>query len=102
MDIAVIGGEEFTLGFRLAGITNVVDLPQGKDPAEEFRKLLACKDTAIILTDDATLGKLDVRTRGDVEESVRPVVVTLSTQASQGGLRRLIQKSIGVDLWKDE
>ncbi len=101
MDIAVIGGEEFTLGFRLAGITNVVDLPQEKDPAEGFAKLLADDSLAIILTDHATLDKLDERTRRDIEENVRPVIVMLSTQTSQEGLRKLIQKSIGVDLWKE-
>ncbi len=102
MNIAVIGGEEFTLGFRLAGITTIVDIPEGKDPAEEFRTLLGDKGIAIVMTDSATLGKLNERTRGDVEESVQPVVLTISTEESQEGLRRLIQKSIGVDLWKDE
>lgn len=102
MDIAIIGGEEFTLGFRLAGITHVVDLPEGKNPAEEFRTLLGNKGIAIIMTDNATLGKLNERMRSDVEQSVQPVVLTISAEESQEGLRRLIQKSIGVDLWKDK
>lgn len=101
MDIAIIGGEEFTLGFRLAGISRVVDIVEGKNPADNFMDLLSQKDIAIIMTDDTTMNLLDERTRDEVESSILPVVVTLSTEASQEGLRKLILKSIGVDLWKD-
>ena len=101
MDIAIIGGEEFTLGFRLAGISRVVNIVDEKNTAVKFMDLLLQKDVAIIMTDDTTMNLLDDRTRSEVESSVQPVVVTLSTEASQEGLRKLILKSIGVDLWKN-
>ena len=101
MDVAIIGGEEFTLGFRLAGISRVINIIDEKSTTVKFRDLLSQKDVAIIMTDDATMSLLDDRARDEAESSVQPVVVTLSTQSSQEGLRKLILKSIGVDLWKN-
>lgn len=101
MDIAIIGGEEFTLGFRLAGISRVVNIVDEQSATEKFMNLLSQNDVAIIMTNDTTMNFLDDRARDEAESSVQPVVVTLSTEESQEGLRKLILKSIGVDLWKD-
>jgi len=44
--------------------------------------------------------QLDEHDRMDIEESVMPVFLPLSINASQEGLRKMIIKSVGVDLWK--
>ncbi len=99
MELAVIGSNGFTLGFALAGIKRLVD--RDADPAPAFRQVMQQAEVGIIITDEATMAKLDERTRDDVERSVRPVIVVLSTEATQESLRKMIKKSIGVDLLKD-
>ncbi len=106
MDVAVFGGSEFTLGFMLAGIKNVVTIEEKEDARaaqaeKKLDELLAEKETGIVIIDDHLLKQMDERTREKVERSVRPVFVPLSTEASQETLRKMIIKSIGVDLMRE-
>lgn len=115
MDVAVFGGSEFTLGFMLAGIKQVFTIDEternkekkegtGIRPANVEKMLddlLTAKEIGIVVIDDHLLRQMDERTREKVERSVRPVFVPLSTEASQDTLRRMIIKSIGVDLMRE-
>ena len=98
MEIAVVGGQEFTLGFRLAGIRKVVDVEENPEPA--MRSLMGDSELGIVITDNTTLEKLDDYAKQDVQKSVKPVFIVLSADAvAQDALRKMIIKSIGVDLW---
>lgn len=100
--IIALGGSEFTLGFRLAGIETVeISEEKKKEPQGYFEELFIDEGLGIIITDDKTMGALPEHFRADVEARVKPVTVMLSTAASQETLRKQIKKSIGVDLWKD-
>jgi len=108
MDISVVGGSGFTLGFMLAGIKKVVTVEADEhDPgfASQAEKIvddaLLEKDTGIVIIDETLLRTLNERMREKVERSVRPVFVPVSTEASQETLRRMIIKSIGVDLMRE-
>ena len=46
------------------------------------------------------MGGLDKHQKLEVEDSVDPVFIPVSTKVEQDSLKRLIKKSIGVDLWK--
>ncbi|MFH1440083.1 MAG: V-type ATP synthase subunit F [Candidatus Woesearchaeota archaeon] len=95
-DIVAIGGEEFTLGFRLAGIRTIETI----SPKEDFERLISDREIGIIITDENILQRLPEHFREDVEGKVKPVTVALSTTAAaQETLRKKIIKSIGVDLW---
>ena len=94
--IAVMGREEFVLGFQLTGIRKVI--VGDENPREQVRSLLQSKDTSIVLIDQATIDKLEEHDLFDVESSIAPVFVTLSTEGGMGNLRKLIKKSIGVDI----
>jgi vacuolar-type H+-ATPase subunit F/Vma7 len=97
--IIAIGGSEFTLGFRLAG----VDTIETENPKEEFEKAFENPNIGIIITDESTLEQLPEHFREDAESRVKPVTVALSTTAAaQETLRKKIIKSIGVDLWSKE
>ena len=98
-EIKAIGGAEFTLGFRLAGIKTeeVTDNIEDK-----FMQLSEDENLGIIITDDKTFNSLPEHIQEKVEGMVKPVTVVVSTDAaSQDTLRKKIKKSIGVDLWKD-
>jgi len=100
MEIAVVGGQEFTLGFRLAGIRKVIDV--GENPEPDIRKIMGDSEVGIVITDDRTVSRLDEYAKEDVQKSVKPVFVVISADAvAQDALRKMIIKSIGVDLWKE-
>lgn len=100
MDLAVIGRSEFVVGFQLAGIKRVVELDGPPEKAEEAVKdAMADQTIGIIIIDEEIVQKLPERSRDVLNASTRPVAVVLSTQSSQDALRKMIRKSIGVDLW---
>ena len=106
MDVAVFGGSEFTLGFMLAGIKQIITIDEKEESRaaaaeKKLDELLAEKELGIVIIDDRLLNQMDERTREKVERSVRPVFVPLSTEASQDTLRKMIIKSIGVDLMRE-
>jgi len=97
-EIAVIGGSEFVLGFQLAGIKKVYEEDA---PERKVLELMKDEGIGIIITDEKTMGKLSEYTREAVELSVKPVTVVVSEEgSSQESLRKIIKKSIGIDLWK--
>ncbi len=99
MELSIVGGSAFTLGFALTGIRRIEETEE--NPALAFRKVMQDANVGIIITDEPTLNQLDEHTREDVERSVKPVVVVLSADMAQDSLRKLIKKSIGVDLLKE-
>ncbi len=100
LNIGIIGGPEFILGFQLAGIKQTYKVED--KPQETMQEALANKEIGILIVDDAIMHKLDERTRDDITASVQPVCIQLSTEAgAQDSLRKMIRKSIGIDLWKE-
>ncbi len=66
----------------------------------QIESLTEDKEIGIVIIDQKTLNKMDEHDRADIETSVKPVFILVSTEVSQDSLKRLIKKSIGVDLWK--
>ena len=97
VEIAVIGSDDFILGFRLAGIKEAV-LATSR-PMDDLRAISKKKNIGIVVVEQDILSSLDIGERQEIENSVDPVFIPLSTQAEQESLKRLIKKSIGIDLW---
>jgi V/A-type H+-transporting ATPase subunit F len=99
MDITVVGSPEFTLGFQLAGISNLYN-PEGEEETSKvFRSLLTTKGVGIVVVDSAVLSTLPERLRERLSESITPTVLGIGTEEDTT-LRETIRKAIGVDLWK--
>jgi len=98
-DIAVLGREEFTLGFALTGIRKIINVDG--DAKKEVQALQDDNDVKIVIIDDHILKELSEAVREDITNSVQPVFVSLGTSSEGDNLRKLIKKSIGVDLWKE-
>ncbi|MBW2976329.1 V-type ATP synthase subunit F [Candidatus Woesearchaeota archaeon] len=96
--IAVLGSNEFIVGFQLAGIKDTIEA--GKDVMGDLESLKKRKETGVVVVEEKILEALDRHQRLEIEDSVDPVFIPVSTSVEQGNLRRLIKKSIGVDLWK--
>lgn len=93
--IAAIGSEEFTLGFKLAGVQKLFDK---ENYQEDIQELIDRDDLGIIVAEQSDLEELTGRVRNMVEESVDPVVVALSEEGEATGLNEKIKRVIGVDL----
>ncbi len=95
MEIAVIGGEEFCLGFRLAGIKKIFET---SEPREAISSAKADPETGVVIFDESLLKKLDSDDTKALEDSLKPIYITLSKESSEESLRKMIRKSIGVEL----
>lgn len=96
--LAVIGHSEFIVGFQLAGIRNTIEVDN--DIISQIANIRKDRETSIVIIDEKILQNLDEHERNSIEDSITPVFIPVSTEVSQESLRRLIRKSIGVDLWK--
>jgi vacuolar-type H+-ATPase subunit F/Vma7 len=96
--IAAAGASEFIVGFMLAGIRDTIEIT-GR-PFEHLKDLKNRKDIGIVIVDEKIMDNLEMHQRLEIEGSVDPVFIPVSTKAEQDSLRRLIKKSVGVDLWK--
>ena len=96
--IAAVGGNEFVVGFQLAGIKDIIE--SGGSLFRQLKDLADRKDIGIVVVDEKIMESLEIHQRLEIESSVDPVFIPLSAKVEQESLRRLIKKSIGVDLWK--
>jgi len=94
-NIAVIGTQEFTLGFQLAGITKTYN---PENYTEKIQELVKKDDLGILVAEKQDMQQLPKRIRNNVESSVEPVVVTLSETAESERLQEKIKKAIGADI----
>ena len=94
-NIAVIGGEEFTLGFELAGISKTYN---PENYTEKIQELVKRDDLGILVAEEQDMKELPKRAREQVDTSVEPVVVTLSETAESERMQEKIKKAIGADI----
>ena len=96
--IAVAGQSEFIVGFQLAGIRDTIEI--GSSAFNELKSLKSRKEFGIVVFDEKLMESLETHQKLDIESSVNPVFIPVSAKVEQDSLRRLIKKSVGVDLWK--
>ena len=96
--LAAVGGSEFIVGFQLAGIKNTIEI--NNNQYNELKNIKSKKDIGIVIVDEKILDSLEPHQRTDIDSSVEPVFIPVSIKVEQDSLRKLIKKSVGVDLWK--
>ena len=99
MELSVVGSQEFTLGFQLAGISNIFNPETEDEMVSQLRSLLNSKDVGIIVIDSAIMATWPERLKYQLSASVTPTVLGIGTEEDTT-LRDTIRKAIGVDLWK--
>ena len=99
MDIAVLGSEEFVLGFRLAGIKRVYAVDK-KSYEIQLIELLKDSTIGVLAVDSEDLDTVSTMSRRKALESIAPVVVPVG--GGEGDLREKVKRAIGVDLYKTE
>jgi V/A-type H+-transporting ATPase subunit F len=93
--IGVIGSQEFTIGFRLAGIQKVFD---NENFEEKLEELIEREDLGILVVEQSDLDSASKRVQRKVEGSADPVVVPLSEDAESERLQEKIKRAIGADI----
>ena len=99
MEIAVLGSEEFVLGFRLAGLKHVF-VADENNYQTMVAKAMADANIGILAVDAGDLNYLPHNVRSKVLDSIQPVVVPVGGDESD--LRERVKRVIGVDLYKTE
>ena len=99
MEIAVIGSDEFTLGFRLAGIRRVF-VANSENYQEKILEALSQSTIGILAVDAKDLDNLSYTVRNRVMDSIQPVVVPVGGDESD--LREKVKRVIGVYLYKSD
>ena len=99
MDIAVVGSPAFTLGFQLAGLSNLHNPDSEDELHTTLRSLLNNKSVGIMVVDSAVMATVPELLRDQLSASVSPTVLGIGTEEDTT-LRDTIRKAIGVDLWK--
>ena len=96
--LAVVGSNEFVVGFQLAGIRDIFEV--SNNYFNELKNFKNKKEIGVVVVDEKIMEKIEPYQRLEIEASVDPVFIPISTKVEQDSLKRLIKKSIGVDLWK--
>ena len=99
MDIAVIGSEEFVLGFRLAGLRHVF-VAGPNDYQEKILEAMAIPGIGILAADSKDLDVLAPNVKHKILDSIQPVVVPVGR--GETDLREKVKRAIGVDLYKED
>ncbi len=99
MEIAVLGDDEFVLGFRLAGIKKICTAgPENFE--QKLIELLEDSSIGVLAIESSDLDLLGSTTRERAMESIQPVVVPVGGE--EGDLRDKVKRAIGVDLYRSE
>ncbi len=99
MEIGVIGSDEFTLGFRLAGVRRVF-VADENNYQEIMQEAISDANIGILAVNANDLQYLPANMKTKVMDSIQPVVVPIG--GDQSDLREKVKKVIGVDLYKTE
>ncbi len=99
MEIAVIGHNDFVIGFRLAGIRKIYDTTSD-NIEEKIQSLLNDKTVGILVIHNEDLKKLSPHMQKVLDDSVEPTVIAIGGKGESTNLREKIKQSVGVDLWK--
>ena len=100
MEIAVIGSAEFILGFRLAGIRKTYAAENEERLKAAINRAMGDPEVGILVLNAADFGRIPIRLRTTLENSIRPTVVAIGEGEGGLSLREKIKRSVGVDLWK--
>lgn len=97
MEVAVVGSQDFVVGFRLAGIRRVYETTS-ETIESTIKDLLDKQDVGILVVNMRDMESLPAALRIRLDESTTPVVIPVGTD--EGEMRDKVRRAIGIDLYK--
>ncbi len=102
--IALVGGEELSLGFKLAGVRESFTVETVSETEDAIRRLAERTDIGIIiLSSKLVKGIRDRKLLNTLDTSLLPLFIQVPEYGEayeQDTLRRLILRAIGIDISK--
>lgn len=98
--LAVIGDSDFTIGFMLAGISDIYEVASDDEIVKAVEDALKRDDIGVVIIRQEYLQKLPPVLRREIDERVEPTFVSVGGTGGVEEIREKIRKAIGVDLWK--
>ena len=99
MEIAVVGSEDFVVGFRLAGIKKVFGVPPEK-LQETIDRLMGEEDIGILAVHTKDFDGLPQQLKDKMMGSVDPVVIPVGEE--EGDIRDKVRRAMGIDLYRSK
>lgn len=97
-DIAVVGRQEFALGFRLAGIRRIWEAATEDELEAAVAAARRDADVSILVMQTGDLQRISPRTRSELVSGTKPTLVAVGLE-EDNTLREKIKQAVGVDLW---
>lgn len=97
-ELAIIGSQPFTLGFRLAGIRRIWEANSDDDLERAVAQARRDAGISILILETKDVSRLSPRTKSELVSSVKPTLVAVGLD-EDNTLREKIKQAVGVDLW---
>ncbi|MHB8584676.1 MAG: V-type ATP synthase subunit F [Thermoplasmatota archaeon] len=98
--VAVVGSDDFTVGFALAGVRNRTIAHTPDELEAGIQHQLDAKEAGILIIDAGDAERVSASLRRRIASSLDPVVVVLGGSGG-GDLREKVRRAIGIDLYKE-
>jgi V/A-type H+-transporting ATPase subunit F len=98
MEIAVVGSEDFVLGFQLAGVRKTYGADQG-DMEKVLEEVIQDEDIGILVLKSDEMARLSLGMKRRLSSLPRPVVIAVGGEEEED-LRSKVKRAIGIDLFK--
>ena len=98
MELAVLGTDDFVLGYQLVGIRKI-HIAKDAEIENKLNEIMLDEDVGIVVIHNSSLQSLSEESRRRFLESVSPVVVAVGRE-EESDLREKVKRVIGIDLFK--
>jgi V/A-type H+-transporting ATPase subunit F len=98
MELAIMGSEDFVLGFQLVGIRRA-HVVKEEELEDRLDAVMDDQEVGIVVLHNSSLQVLSDEAKAKFMESVSPVVVVVGRE-EESDLRDKVKRVIGIDLFK--
>lgn len=98
MELAVVGNEEFVLGFKLVGIRKTYSI-ESTELEGKINEVLEDRNVGILVLHTDDVQKLSSAMKRRLTSLARPVVIAVGKKEEED-LRTKVKRAIGIDLYR--
>uniref|UniRef100_UPI0000DD5CEA V-type ATP synthase subunit F n=1 Tax=Archaeoglobus fulgidus TaxID=2234 RepID=UPI0000DD5CEA len=91
--LAVVGDPDFTIGFMLAGISDIYEVTSDEEIVKAVEDVLKRDDVGVVIMKQEYLKKLPPVLRREIDEKVEPTFVSVGGTGGVEEIREKIRKA---------
>lgn len=100
MNMAVVGSDEFSIGFMLVGIDDVFQANE-ENAAGIMENMLYKEEFAIVIVQEKLMETLPRHLRYRITNAIKPLFVGVGHESGTD-LQDKVKRAVGIDLMKDD